>query len=324
MRINVTYSTSDKYSRYASVSMTSLFENNKDIEEICVYYIEDKISKENKNKLINIAKRYNRVIEFIAFQDLYDGFNFTTEGMSRTTYGKLFLANRLNIDKILHIDSDTLIVGSLKNLWELDIEKYYVAGVLDCINDYNREINGMKKEDKYINGGIVLFNLKLWKTLNLVEKAITYIKEHPKGVVNVDQGVINAICKENILVIDPCFNVTPQMFSFNSNQIKRLYQLIEYYPDEVRRNATKNPIIIHFITHVYDRPWNKKSIHPLKDLYYTYWCLAGQGEELESTELKFSIWLRQFIFRFLPYCFYETFEKMQYNRRKEFILSKMK
>lgn len=323
MRINVTYSTSDKYSRYAGVSMISLFENNKDIEEIYVYYIEDRVSNENKNKLKRIADKYKREIEFISFQDLYDGFKFATEGMSRATYGKLFLANKLNVDKLLHIDSDTIVVGSLRKLWEIDMKEYCVAGVLDCINDYNREIIGMKKEDKYINGGIVLFNLEQWNSLNLMEKAISFIEKHPKGVANFDQSVINAICKDTILVIDPQYNVTPQMFTFNSNQIKRLYQLVEYYPDDIRINAINNPVILHFITHIFDRPWNKNSTHPLKELYYKYWCQSGWGKDLETNPLKLSIRVRRFIFNFLPYFIYEQFERVQYNRRKKLALTEM-
>jgi lipopolysaccharide biosynthesis glycosyltransferase len=68
--MNVVYSSSDLYSEIAGVSMTSLFENNKDVEEITVYVVDNGISELNRNRLLNTARKYNRKLIFVPKVDL--------------------------------------------------------------------------------------------------------------------------------------------------------------------------------------------------------------------------------------------------------------
>ena len=53
--MNIIYSSSDAYSELAGVSITSLFENNKNIDDIEVYIIDNGISEKNKEHFHKIA-----------------------------------------------------------------------------------------------------------------------------------------------------------------------------------------------------------------------------------------------------------------------------
>ena len=44
MHMNVLYQFNEKYAPYAGVSITSLFENNKNADEICVYILGENLS----------------------------------------------------------------------------------------------------------------------------------------------------------------------------------------------------------------------------------------------------------------------------------------
>ena len=48
MKINVVYSTDENYARHCGVSIYSLFDNNKNVDEIDVYIISNALSKETK------------------------------------------------------------------------------------------------------------------------------------------------------------------------------------------------------------------------------------------------------------------------------------
>ena len=63
--LNVMYLTDNNYVVFAGVSIISLFENNKDIENINVYVIDDSISEKNKKIYLDIANKYKRNIIFL-------------------------------------------------------------------------------------------------------------------------------------------------------------------------------------------------------------------------------------------------------------------
>lgn len=54
--LNILYQSNDYYAPITGVSMTSLMENNKDIDELNFYILDDKISDNNKNKMKQICQ----------------------------------------------------------------------------------------------------------------------------------------------------------------------------------------------------------------------------------------------------------------------------
>lgn len=79
-----------------------------------------------------------------------------------STFGRLFEASLLPewVEKVIHVDCDTMIMSSLEPLWNTDMTGKTVAGALECIGDnYKTEI-GLKPEDTYINAGNIMLNLK--------------------------------------------------------------------------------------------------------------------------------------------------------------------
>ena len=65
--LNVLYLTDNNYAPFAGVSVTSLFINNKNIDNIVVYIIDDNISGDNKEKFNLLARKYNREIIFLVY-----------------------------------------------------------------------------------------------------------------------------------------------------------------------------------------------------------------------------------------------------------------
>ena len=68
--MNVTYHSSDLFAPVLATSMASLFENNKSFDEIHVYIFENPLSDENKDKLNQLAGKYNRTLHFIPMPDV--------------------------------------------------------------------------------------------------------------------------------------------------------------------------------------------------------------------------------------------------------------
>ena len=131
--MNVVYSSSDAFSGIFAASVTSLFETNQATEDMTVYLISEGISEEHQQLIRGIGEKYNReirIIPMISIDQLAALHLDVPEGWSVSTYGRLFLPTMLpdDIDKILYLDCDTITVGSIDELWQIDISGYKAAG----------------------------------------------------------------------------------------------------------------------------------------------------------------------------------------------------
>ena len=181
MNLNVVYSSDNNYAQHVGVSMISLFENNYEFEKIVVYFIGNDVSLENKNKLSLICEKFNRSIQFIDFQKFSNKIKLNIgNSISISSYARLFLSSMVdtNIDKVLYLDSDSIINSTLSGLWNEDISEYYVAGVSDTVSDQTKLKVNLGVNSPYINAGMILINLKKWREESIEEKFIEFIDSY--------------------------------------------------------------------------------------------------------------------------------------------------
>lgn len=181
-------------------------------------------------------------------------------------YIRLYLGECLKqIDKVLYLDCDVIVNGSLCELWNTDISDYAVAGVRDRINDYIRVYNRLDypMSEGYINSGMMLINLKKWREDDFFKKAQQLACEKGASVLkNHDQDIINAIYHGQILILPFRYNLLEYYLYVE----EWLYLDRKYYPEII--DACKNPAIIHFC--MPQKPWHYECINPFKELYYKY------------------------------------------------------
>lgn len=277
--LNIVYASDNNYTSFLSISLNSLLENNeKDFDNINIYILDDGISEKNKTKIIKLFKSRTCNITFIETKKL-NKMDFKILGLERnlnstslTTYARLFISTLLpkDIDKVLYLDCDSLIVNSYKELWELNIDNYYCAGVFDCINTAVKEFLGFKKDENYFNAGALLINLKKWRENNVEEKFIKFMANNQNRFYQHDQGVINNIFKNNIKIISPKYNLQNYFQTLDYNLARKFNCMeTEYYNREILNDSQKNPVFLHFCGVNYDRPWYNKN-HPKAKLFRKY------------------------------------------------------
>lgn len=275
--LNVLFASNDIFCPYLGVSIYSLLKNNyQDFNKINIYVFDDGITEKNKKMITEIVKQYNQEITFIKTDDLLSSLNnintMQKEGInSITTYSRLFASSLLpNIDKILYLDADSLITGSFKELWSLDIENYFIGAVEDLFDiDVVKKDIGLEKYDKYINAGFLLINLKEWRKNNLETKFIEFQMKHLNKFIYHDQGIINGVCKDNILYIHPKYNLISIFHGIEYQKAIKLGGIPNYYDEETVTNAQNNPVFLHFSGGDLNRPWSNNK-QPYHKLYYEY------------------------------------------------------
>ena len=315
--LNCAYSFMDNYAQHAGLSILSLFENNKEADEINVYIIEYGIGEENKDRLKIIAQNYNRNIYFIDLESISAKMDVNTN-FCRSTYGKLFLSQIENVDLMLTFDCDTIISGSLLELLNIDMTNTLVAGVQDTVNPYFVYKIGLSDEDRYINcGGVILLNLALWRKLGIEEKCIDYVMSFEGNPPFVDQGTINHICKGRTKILPPHYNVINPMFMFPVEKIKRLFKMKMYYTQQEIDDAKENPKVIHYTGELYNRPWFLNCDHPLKDIYIDYLYKSPWKEFiLKHKDMSMNCKIQKWVYNNCPFCIYQLMIKFIYYRHK--------
>lgn len=318
--LNVLYQTSNMYVPYAGVSIISLLINNKDINDICIYYLSEKITKKNKIKLQSMVNDYGRKIIFIDTNDIIkqlEDFHIPKYNGSYATYCKMFVISRIkeNIEMLLYIDADTIIEGSLKDIIDLDFEGKICAAALDCIYQKYKNIIGLKSDDMYYNMGIVAFNIPLWKKMNCEERILSYMS-NIKNSMYAEQDIINLLFLEKIKCIELKYNFNTGFLLFGTKMMYKLYNLSDtiYYSTKQIKEAYKDVRIYHCVGGLCGRPWEKNNIHPLEDLFDKYIKLSPWKDFEKIHVPKFGIFkIQRFLYKILPKFIYVPIHKISLN-----------
>ena len=148
---------------------------------------------------------------------------------------------------MLYLDCDILVVGSLRELWEQDLEDFYCAAVEEMYEGTTRDATRLGIQS-YFNAGILLINNKKWVSENISDKLFQATKElyDCNNLIWQDQDVLNYVFKNNIKWVSPRFN-----YQQNCHPNYTYTQ----YTAEIINNANLNPIVIHYNTGT--KPWNK-------------------------------------------------------------------
>lgn len=315
--LNCAYSFMDNYAQHAGLSILSLFDNNKEADEINVYILDNNIGEDNKNKLENVAKLYGRRIIYVNLEKLTEKMNVQTH-FCRSTYGKLFLSQIEDVDLMLTFDCDTIVTGSLLDLLDFDMTDTLVAGVQDTVNPYFVHKIGLTDYDRYINcGGVILLNLKLWRANGIEDKCIDYVTSYGGNPPFVDQGTVNHVCKDNKKILPPEYNLINPMFMFPVKKIKRLFKMKTYYTQDEIEDAKRNPKVIHFTGELYNRPWFLNCAHPLKQIYLDYLAKSPWKENKPYyKQMSMNCRIQKWIYNYCPFFVYELMVRFIHIRHK--------
>ena len=291
MRINICISADENYAEYLCVAMASVLKNANDSDELHFYILDGGINKYQKQCICNLNKIKSFDIKFFNLVDsVYTKFppmgHITSSSYFRYAMGELFS----DIDKIIYIDCDVLVVSSLAELYTINIDDYYMAGVEDVgyVCHRKTEPKFRYKDIPYINSGVLLANLDLWRKNNLKDALIKYTFENADSLACVDQDVINAVCHNKILQIDYKWNVQDSFYRYDDEPADNINK------DKIIE-ASRKPVIIHFTGP--RKPWNYKlEAHPKAQLYLKYLKLTDFKDSYKQLALKAFM-------RFLAYAF---------------------
>lgn len=316
--LNVLYQSSDLYSLVTGISLTSLFENNKDLETINVFIINDEISEENLIKFESLSTLYNRKIVFIDAKLL--NMKLESSGIPKwkgryTPYYKLIAFGEVDFqtDELLVLDSDTIVDKSLSDLQKVNLNDSLSLAVYDCLlNDYKFNI-GISKFDKYYNTGVLYFNVKKWKNHNYTNRVLEHLFNIRSSYVIADQDIINVLFRKEIGALDLRYNFNPAFYIYGVRNTLSIYNLREEYYYNVKQIefAINNVTIYHCMGAMSGRPWEQNNTHPQNELFDSYQKISPwrNVEKIKSAKSVLYI-VQEKLFKYLPKPIYSLIHRI--------------
>lgn len=258
--MNIFIAFNDDYVLPTRVMLKSLIMNNACPLDVFVFF--SSLKQESIDAIKGLEEE-GRVS--FRFQQVEDAFldDIDIPGyFSKETYYRLF-AHRLfseDIERVLWLDGDLIINGPLDEFYDQDFKGSLYAAVEDSgtkVVKRQKETLRMPADSKYINTGVLLFNLKqMRKELNDGE-IIQYLRDNQKMLLYPDQDVLNGLLHDRIIVAYP--NWMYNLFCWRIT-------------NENKREAYANARVIHYCGK--RKPWRYYD-HPAADIWWKYARLTG-------------------------------------------------
>ncbi|VOJ81423.1 glycosyltransferase [Streptococcus pneumoniae] len=264
------------YIRQLETTIKSILYHNRDVK---IYILNQDIMPDWFRKPRKIARMLGSEIidvklpEQTVFQDWEK-----QDHISSITYARYFIADYIQEDKILYLDSDLIVNTSLEKLFSICLEEKSLAAVKDT--------DGIT-----FNAGVLLINNKKWRQEKLkerlIEQSIVTMKEVEEGRFehfNGDQTIFNQVLQDDWLELGRAYNLQV------GHDIVALYN---NWQEHLAFND--KPVVIHFTT--YRKPWTTLTANRYRDLWWEFHDLEwsqilqhhmGEFELISPLDKKFS------------------------------------
>lgn len=218
--IPVFFAVDNGYIPFLSVALRSLIDNTSKENIYAIKVLFTSVTEENKAR-IKKYERENISIEFVDLNKQLEEIKeklYTRNYFSNTTYYRLFIPELYpEYDKAVYIDSDTVCLSDIAELYNTDMGDNLIAGIpdgviqaIDIFKDYVERVVGVANYNNYFNAGVIVMNLKELRDYKFEEKFI-YMLEKIKFEVAQDQDYLNRLCKGRVKILDYSWNRMPVM-----------------------------------------------------------------------------------------------------------------
>lgn len=311
--MNVCYTCNDNYAMQTGVSILSLISNSRKSDEIRIYLIDAGILDSNLCQLKEICDKYNINLEIIQPAKVINRINMLLPPpMNDTNFIskiiRLFLGEILpsDLEKVLYIDSDTVITHSLDDLYDTEFQEP-VAAVIDANFDFNYTEREYFAKSEYFNAGVLLIDLAKYRQVMKNQNIISILKKRPMFA---DQDVLNIIFKDNFYKLPPTYNSSIRYRLVNHTRLKKWMKWDQSpYSDQKLDEARTTPAIIHYTWSPLGRPWEKNNLDPDRRIWNEYYNLSPWAKlSLTVPEISKKKKIIRNIYNYCPIDFYMMVE----------------
>ncbi|NTU93704.1 MAG: glycosyltransferase family 8 protein [Chlorobiaceae bacterium] len=260
-RVNIVFAIDNNYVQHVCVAMVSLLENNRDVP-FRIYVISSGLSGKNLDNIRSVSEPHDCEVRNITVSDaLFVALATAHPFYPKGTYYRLLIPELIDEEKVLYLDSDIVVNGPIRELYEEEFGDNYVCAIEDPGFDRHKQL-GMDPDAVYFNSGMMLINLSRWKTDGIQKRVIDFIENNQDVILFPDQCGLNAVINGRWKKVPLKWNQQSSIFSKDFEK-----KFTCFTPSELKQ-AKEHPVIIHYTSG--SKPWHRTNRHPYKALYWKY------------------------------------------------------
>ena len=268
--IPIYFSTDDNYIPYLDVAISSLIANASKEYEYRIIVLNTGVNEENVNKIMQNEKAGFK-IDFIDISEELENIKSRLKDVyhfSVVTYYRLFIASLFpEYDKVVYLDCDLVVLGDISELYNVELKDNILGAAPEQFVQNTKEFRRYAETalgvdpDGYVNAGVLVMNLKAFRSNRIEETFIQLITEHDFDLLDPDQAYLNYLCNGKIHVLPNGWNKEPMPL-----------------PCE----GTKN--IVHYA--LYKKPWQYDDV-PDGEYFWRYAERSPFHEEILDRKSRF-------------------------------------
>ena len=307
--LNVLYACDENYAPYTGVSMTSLLESNRGVDELTIYLAPMGFQEDTLRKFTELAHQYGRnlcILDTGEAEQCIQKYKCGAWNGSTATWLRFFVLEQIpaNVTRLLWLDSDTAVCDDLSGLTDLDMKGCPIGAVCDSLCLYDRKRLNIPEGQSYYNAGVLLFDLEQWRPGNLQEKMMAHLAQHIDQYELNDQDLLNDFFRGRIFRLPERYNLQGLHLAYTPRQYLSVYRWESgaFYPPEEMKTSAEKPAVVHFLRFLGDYPWEEgDNLHPASPIYQKWKALSPWAQYREEKRRKSMIFVvEKGLFRLLP------------------------
>ncbi len=287
----IVFAFNNDYSKYFSVTLTSLIENSTPDKNYDIVVLHTDIEEENRRRLqkmvpSNFSLRFFNITEYY-FNYFKDCNINIPDYWSKEIFYRIFIPILMpDYSRVLYLDSDVIINQNIDAIFDIDFGNKQIIAVRDTISpvldlDKNKErkeyiINVLKlsKPETYFNSGLILFNISQIDTTQYITRFTNAL--NIKEFLFPDQDILNKIFENDVKLISQCWNYCYGTLIWDKGYKNEISG--DFKKDFIQ--ALNNFKIIHYTSP--KKPWNSMD----EELFNLFWSYARQTPYYEELMYK--------------------------------------
>ncbi len=139
-----------------------------------------------------------------AFQDFPDPVHLT-----HATYNRFLICAVLKgiATKVLYLDSDIICLGSLQELFALEMGDKICAVVEDFEQEKSKQLIGLSGPDPYFNAGVLYIDVEKWNAHGITQTLFNLLTEGKRKLPQKDQDALNVALEGKAFFLERKWNL---------------------------------------------------------------------------------------------------------------------
>ena len=245
-QINIAFAIDEKYTPHLEALIKSICYYNKNIN---FYVLHNDIPQEWFEGIqCKLEKMGNNLFSIHISDDIFKDYKTLEHISSSSSYYRLLIPKLINQARVLYLDADIIVNGSLSDFYYSDLN----GAPVGVVKDYGMGENfpfpylDASVSKKYFNSGVLLIDCVTWRNEGLVDTLLQTVEEYGDQVLYGDQCILNIVLREQA-----------KYYSFTENAQVQYIEAIKNRHNIKSINLDATPTIIHYAAK--HKPWDNQN-----------------------------------------------------------------